>query len=64
MQSQHSYKEQQQDAQAQDSRAQRQEWPNDFNLRAEAAEQQEVVRAAKTWQPHQTPPLSCSEYDF
>ncbi|ANG63580.1 hypothetical protein A8C75_14575 [Marinobacterium aestuarii] len=41
-----------------------QAWPNDFNLRAEAAEQQEVVRAAKTWHPRQTPALTCSEYDF
>nr|WP_067298268.1 hypothetical protein [Marinobacterium profundum] len=41
-----------------------QEWPNDFNLRAEAAEQQEVVQAARTWHPLQSPALHCSEYDF
>jgi hypothetical protein len=62
MQSQHSHREQQQDAQPQNPAAQRQEWPNDFNLRAEAAEQQEIVQNAKTWYP--TPALTCSDYDF
>lgn len=50
-------------AQPQDSEQQyNRDWPNDFDLRAERAEQQEIVQAARTWYP--TPPLTCSEYDF
>ncbi|WP_020683339.1 hypothetical protein [Marinobacterium rhizophilum] len=46
----------------QDAEQYSQDWPNDFNLRAEAAEQQEIVQDAKTWHP--TPALTCSDYDF
>ena len=51
---------QQQHAQPGSPNAQHQDWPNDFNLRAEAAEQQEIVQQSKTWYP--TPSLCCFDY--